>query len=120
MVVFIPFLAPQPVYVQVFACAIVTVVGIFAADRTAVGMGIADPSDVVIDELAGVWVAAIGTTDTRGWILAFVLFRAFDILKPFPVRRAESIPGGVGIVADDIAAGLLALGCTQLAIAWWA
>lgn len=119
MAIFVPLLAPQPLFVQVLASAAVTVIGVITADRTARGMELEDPTDVVIDELAGVWVAAIGTTDARGWILAFILFRAFDIWKPFPIRRFEAIPGGAGIMADDIAAGALALACTHLVLAWW-
>jgi phosphatidylglycerophosphatase A len=70
-----------------------------------------DPSFVVIDEVAGQWIALLGSRPTwRSALIAFVLFRAFDITKPFPVRRLEALPGGWGIVFDDLAAGLYALG----------
>ena len=68
-----------------------------------------DPSYIVIDELAGMCVAVIGHgLDAVTLLKAFVLFRIFDILKPFPIRRIERLPKGYGIVADDLAAGIYA------------
>lgn len=69
-----------------------------------------DPQSVVADEMAGQWIALAGVTshNWKSWLAAFLLFRLFDIWKPWPVRRAESLPGGLGIVADDVAAGLYA------------
>jgi len=69
-----------------------------------------DPRFVVADEMVGQWVALVGVTTSnwKSWLGAFLLFRLFDIWKPFPVREAESLPGGLGIVADDVAAGLYA------------
>ena len=63
---------------------------------------------VVIDEVLGQWVTLLGAA-ARSWRIfaaAFVLFRVFDIWKPWPVRNLEKLPAGAGIVADDIAAGL--------------
>jgi phosphatidylglycerophosphatase A len=96
--------------------------GIWAADVTAKARNTKDPQLVVIDEVAGQWIAIAGMTavNWKGWILAFALFRIFDIWKPFPVRKFESLPGGVGIVADDLMAGvygalvLYGLGCLNL------
>lgn len=69
-----------------------------------------DPQIVVIDEVVGQWVALAGVTvfNWKSWIAAFVLFRLFDIFKPPPVRRFENLPGGLGIVADDVMAGVYA------------
>jgi phosphatidylglycerophosphatase A len=73
-----------------------------------------DPGPVVLDEVAGQWLAllvlvAAGHTPALAEVLAaFLLFRAFDVLKPWPIRALESLPGGWGIVADDLAAGLAA------------
>ncbi|MBN1787108.1 MAG: phosphatidylglycerophosphatase A [Sedimentisphaerales bacterium] len=72
-----------------------------------------DPSWIVIDEFAGQSAALIAAAFTGGKVLlmaagAFLLFRIFDIVKPWPVCRAEKLPGGLGILADDIAAGVLA------------
>lgn len=69
--------------------------------------GSEDPGIIVIDEVLGQWVAlaAAGAFDLTGAAAAFVLFRLFDIYKPWPVRAAEKLPGGWGIVADDLLAG---------------
>lgn len=85
----------------------VTVVGIWAADATARHYGEGDPSRVVIDEVAGQMVGLLWLPPSLPVLAAgFLLFRLFDIMKPFPVRRLEKLPGGLGIVADDLAAGL--------------
>ena len=67
-----------------------------------------DPPQVVIDEALGQWVTLAAAPAGRWsyWLLAFLLFRLFDIWKPFPLRQAERLPGGWGIVADDLLAGL--------------
>ncbi len=71
-----------------------------------------DPQSFVLDEVAGYYLAACFLPATW-WAacLTFVLFRIFDILKPLPVRRAESLAAGWGIVCDDLVAGLLAGAC---------
>jgi len=93
---------------------------IWAADVTARETGLKDPQIVVVDEVVGQWIAIAGasyaqsgfhwhaTMDWKTWCAAFVLFRAFDIWKPPPVRRLEQIPGGAGIVLDDVMAGIYA------------
>ncbi len=79
-----------------------------------------DPGFVVIDEVAGQWIALVGSpADWRHGVIALVLFRLFDITKPFPVRRLERLPGGWGIVFDDVAAGLYALGIASLLRIWF-
>jgi phosphatidylglycerophosphatase A len=68
-----------------------------------------DPSCVVIDEVVGIQIALVGAEPTLlGVCVAFFLFRLFDIIKPFPIHRLQSLPGGWGIVADDALAGLYA------------
>jgi phosphatidylglycerophosphatase A len=94
---------------------LVTTVGIAAATRVSRGAGVKDPQFVVIDEVAGQLVALIAVP--LGWkpfLAALILFRAFDIVKPPPVRQLEAVPEGAGIVLDDIAAGLYALVCVHL------
>ncbi len=84
-----------------------TLVGIWAASRVALATGQKDPQIVVIDEVAGVhltWMAA--PPSVQGVAAGFVLFRLFDQLKPFPARAAERLPGGYGIVLDDVFAGI--------------
>ena len=74
-----------------------------------------DPQFVVIDEVAGQWIALLGSpADFRHGIIALILFRIFDITKPFPARQLERLPEGWGIVFDDVAAGLYALGVASL------
>ena len=73
-----------------------------------------DPVAACADETVGQWVSMLplcgGPEVSPWWLIAvsFVLFRAFDIIKPFAIRRLESLPGGYGMMADDIAAGILA------------
>ena len=82
--------------------------GTWAATQTARIVGRKDPGLVVVDEVLGQWVTLLGATALRWqtFIAAFLLFRLFDIWKPWPVRQFETLPEGVGIVADDVAAGL--------------
>lgn len=89
---------------------VVTLVGIWAAGRVAKQTGLHDPQIVVIDEVAGVHVAWILAPPTwSGLIAGFVLFRIFDMWKPFPARWVErSLPAGPSIVLDDVVAGLWA------------
>jgi phosphatidylglycerophosphatase A len=81
---------------------------IWAATRTARLLGKQDPSQVVLDEVLGQWITLMGATALRwkSFCAAFLLFRLFDIWKPWPVRTFEKLPEGVGIVADDLAAGM--------------
>ena len=81
---------------------------IWSAGVASAHFGREDPPQVVIDEVVGQWLAlaAVNPTDWKQWLAAFVLFRGLDIAKPFPLRRLERLPGGWGIVADDVAAGL--------------
>jgi phosphatidylglycerophosphatase A len=66
-----------------------------------------DPHCVVIDEVVGIQVVLLGATPSlAGVIAAFVLFRIFDVWKPYPIDKLQSLPGGWGIVADDVVAGL--------------
>lgn len=70
-----------------------------------------DPKRCVIDEFVGVWATCLFLPTTWAWLLAaFLMFRALDILKPFGIRRLEKLPGAYGIMADDLAAGLLGAG----------
>jgi phosphatidylglycerophosphatase A len=81
---------------------------IWASTRTARLIDRKDPSIVVIDEVLGQWVTLLGATALRwkSFCAAFLLFRLFDIWKPWPVRNLEKLPEGIGIVVDDLAAGI--------------
>ena len=94
-------------------------VGVPAATIAARESGRHDPGFVVIDEVAGQWITLLACP--RDWahaLIALVLFRLFDITKPFPIRRLERLPEGWGIVFDDVAAGLYALGVASLLRLW--
>jgi phosphatidylglycerophosphatase A len=96
---------------------VVSAAGLWAADRAAVLVGRNDPGCVVIDEVAGQMTSLLFLPPTPAVLAAaFVLFRALDILKPFPARRLEDLPGGSGIMADDLVAGLYANLALQAAI----
>lgn len=91
--------------VQVAAIAVVSLLGTAAAARAERVWG-EDPGRVVVDEVAGQWLALVALPPTWGWMVAgFLLFRLFDITKPPPCRRLERLPGGFGVIADDLAAG---------------
>jgi len=81
-----------------------------AATVTAREAGIKDPGFVVVDEVIGQWIALAGAHHYHWWtyVAAFALFRTFDIWKPPPVRQLEALPGGLGINADDVMAGIYA------------
>jgi len=92
------------------ACVvIITLVGIPAAAVASKNAGDEDPSFVVIDEVAGQMLTFfLVPFSVANIILGFVLFRAFDITKPWPIRKLESLPHGIGIMADDLLAGVYA------------
>jgi phosphatidylglycerophosphatase A len=89
---------------------ICTAPAIWAADVTARESGQKDPQIVVVDEVVGQWITLAGASHLNwtSWVAAFALFRAFDIWKPPPVRQLERLPGGTGIVLDDVMAGVYA------------
>lgn len=108
----------EPATLPVFAigaAVLATLAGIPAATRVARALGRKDPSQVVIDEVAGQMVTFIFVPlHWRCLLVGLILFRAFDITKPFPIRRLEHLPEGTGIMLDDIGAGLYALAVMQL------
>ncbi|HEY4709521.1 MAG TPA: phosphatidylglycerophosphatase A [Candidatus Acidoferrales bacterium] len=120
---------------QLLIAAIVAVAGVWSATRAANFWGLKDPQRVVIDEVSGQHLALLSLWSVASWsrtaqvmgapgqhsdilsgaalnwkylVLGFILFRVFDIWKPFPARQAESLPGGWGIMADDWVAGVYA------------
>lgn len=95
-----------------------TVAGIWAIDRLEPYWG-EDPSRVVVDEMVGVWITLLAAPAGHIWygLAAFVLFRFFDILKPLGIRRMENLSGGVGVMMDDVLAGVY--GFIVLIVARW-
>lgn len=99
--------------------ALLFVIGAWAGGRVARLRGREDPGEVVIDEVLGQWLAILWLPVLVWWqlALAFVLFRLFDILKPWPIRASEHwLPGGWGIMLDDVLAGLAAAAVIWLII----
>ncbi len=93
----------------------ITIIGISPSTVVARESGRKDPGFVVIDEVAGQMIALIGVPLSWKYLLAsFILFRSFDIVKPYPLRRLESLPEGTGIMMDDVGAGLYALVLLQI------
>ena len=103
--------------VAIALAVLVTIVGIPAATRLARASRLKDPQFVVIDEVAGQLITLIGVpVSWKSLLLGFILFRGFDIVKPPPVRQLEKLPEGLGIVIDDVGAGLYALAIMQIAL----
>jgi phosphatidylglycerophosphatase A len=100
----------QPPWFFALLALIFLVPAIWSAGSTALQVGKKDPQIVVIDEVIGQWIALAGTAvySPAAWIAAFLLFRTFDIWKPWPVRQLEQLPSGTGIVMDDVMAGVYA------------
>lgn len=84
-----------------------TAAGIWSADKLESEWG-KDPSKMVVDEMVGVWIALLAVPVGNVWyiLFAFLLFRFFDIFKPLGIRKMEQLEGGIGVMADDILAGI--------------
>jgi phosphatidylglycerophosphatase A len=105
---------------QLAAVAVVFFAGVAAAGRVARSVGLEDPGIVVVDEVAGQWITLAGLPFTPAVALAgFFLFRVMDVLKPWPARDLERLHGGWGIMADDVAAGVMAHLALRAGLALW-
>jgi phosphatidylglycerophosphatase A len=104
--------ATSPTWIAIAITLVVSAVGVAAASSTASYLAKKDPQIVVIDEVSGQLISYFGIgAAAPNWkylLLGFILFRVFDIWKPFPARQAEALPGGWGIMADDWIAGIYA------------
>jgi phosphatidylglycerophosphatase A len=106
-----PMDGPAGLWIAVIITVLISSVGVWAAGCEERASARKDPQHVVIDEVSGqliTFVVALSPLNWKYCLAGFILFRAFDIAKPFPVRQAESLPGGWGIMADDWLAGLYA------------
>lgn len=102
----IPFTPPS----LVLLLAVVVVIGTWAASRAERVLERKDPGIIVVDEVAGMIVSVLFLPRTpQVLIAAFFLFRVFDIWKPYPVRASQDLPGGLGVMVDDLLAGLYTL-----------
>jgi phosphatidylglycerophosphatase A len=107
LVLWLVALSPLPL---LGVLVIVTIVGTWAADEAERALGGKDPGAIVVDEVAGMTLSIVAVAPTPAALVAgFVLFRVFDIVKPFPANAAQRLPGGLGIMLDDLIAGLYAL-----------
>ena len=91
----------------------ITIVGIWAGSRTEALAGRKDPGKIVVDEVAGQLIASLPLVFVTQWsiaavIVSFVLFRFFDIVKPYPANRLQDLEGGLGVMCDDLVAGVYA------------
>ena len=102
-----------------------TIIGVWAADRAGREWGVIDHPAIVIDEVVGLWLAVLipltlvpkAVADAWLLLLALILFRLFDIAKPWPVKQLDrSLPGGWGVIFDDIAAGAMAGICLTVVL----
>ena len=102
------------------ALGVFILVGIWASERAISLLGDSDPSEAVVDELMGQFVTFLFIPFTLGWpfvLAGFLLFRLFDIWKPYPIDSLQELPGGLGICADDIVAGVYAGICLAVGYA---
>jgi phosphatidylglycerophosphatase A len=111
-------LADLSVPVQIASVACVVLISIWVVDRACRAAGVGDASAFVLDEFAGQWVALVAAPKSLlALAVGFVLFRAFDIAKPWPVSWADRrLSGGLGVVVDDVLAGILAAVVLQLSV----
>jgi len=97
------------------AAILLAVAGSVAVERMLAAGDDPDPSHVVVDEVAGQWLALVpAALDPLAYLVAFVLFRLLDVLKPWPIDSLQRLPGSLGVMADDVAAGLVAAAATAL------
>ncbi len=103
---------------QLAIVAVVFALGIWLSHRAAVRHGVGDDPAIVIDEFAGLWLTLLGApADPLTAAAGFLLFRLFDIWKPWPISVADQrVPGALGVMLDDLLAGAFALGVLQVAL----
>lgn len=102
---------PLALWAKLLVLAVVFVLGAWSATRAEILLGRADPGCVVIDELAGQWIAYLpfAAADPVAMLAGFALFRVLDIFKPWPINKAEHwLPRGYGVMLDDVLAGIVA------------
>lgn len=105
-------------WLTVVLTLVFTVAGVWAANRLEQAWG-EDPSRVVVDEMVGCWITLLAAPAGHLWygLAAFGLFRLFDIWKPLGIRRMENLPGGIGVMMDDVLSGVY--GFIVLIVARW-
>ena len=105
---------------QLVAAGVLFLAGVLVAGRVAAGVGLKDPGIVVVDEVVGQWVTLTALPFTPATAaIGFLLFRAMDVVKPWPARDLEHLRGGWGIMADDVAAGVWAHLALRAVLVLW-
>lgn len=108
----------------VFWCLGLTIIGTKAIDFVHMETGIKDASEIVVDEVIGQWIAllpvvALAPTNLAAWLAAFILFRVFDIIKPWPIYVIDrNTQSGLGVILDDVVAGFIAAILLYLALVY--
>ena len=102
--------------VYIIACSSGLVLGFYLCERTSKSLGVQDHPGIVWDEIIGFFITMLFITPSlTSILLGFILFRIFDILKPWPISVIDSrVKGGIGVMLDDVIAGVMALVCMQL------
>lgn len=115
-----PLLYMLPLLLALLFIGLASVFGFWLCGRVADDLGVHDHGGIVWDEMVGIWITLILLPNTWvWWVLGFVLFRALDILKPWPISLLDRhVGGGLGIMVDDMLAGLIA--AALLYALWWA
>ena len=109
LALFVPVRWTGSLSLELAVAVLVAVAGVWAATEAEKALGLQDPGPVVIDEVAGMLVSLLFLPGSWPVIAAaFLVFRIFDIIKPWPCGALERLPGGLGIMADDLAAGVYA------------
>ena len=102
---------PVTATVQLSTIILLFVLGTYSSRKVAIYLKVHDPSEVVIDEAVGMWISLFMLPHNLGlYLTAFLLFRLFDILKPSFIYQVQGLPGGWGIMLDDVIAGIFTLG----------
>lgn len=114
LLLFLPALyLPIPVQAGIIVAALA--IGIVLSDKVSLEMKVKDPSIIVWDEFVGMWITMLWLPSLMWLPIAFILFRVFDVLKPGPIGWADrELAGGLGIMVDDVLAGVIALCVLQL------
>jgi phosphatidylglycerophosphatase A len=109
------FTSTLAIWWQCAVAVLITIFGIWVCDKTAKDVGVHDHPAIVWDEVAGFYITMIGAVlNWQSLVVGFLLFRFFDIIKPGPIKLLDKkLGGGVGIMADDILAGIFSLICLQ-------
>jgi phosphatidylglycerophosphatase A len=119
LLLFWPLHAAPPL-LQLGLTLVAAAVGVWSAGKLAEHLGVKDPGRATVDEVVGMWVSLLFLPmSVATVVVAFVAFRVMDVLKPYPARDLEGLPGGWGIMADDLMAGVYANLLVRVALLVW-